>query len=184
MAVRDADNILLGGGRAFLIEDEDRYELGYLQGEIKVEEQSSSLPIKESEGGTVTTLPTDKEVHFTCNLLECNLDTLLKLNPSATAIGGEGDTESDGKGYAVGSYQSDKTFCLEFWHKKRSGLFRCVRIFKAKVSGNFTAFLINQDNASPIPLDIVGLADDTRDTQHNIYEQFECERAKAPGGGW
>lgn len=184
MAVRNADNVLMGGGRVFLVEEDDRYELGYMIGEFKVEEQASSQIIKESEGGTVTTIATDKEVHLTCNLLECNLDTIIKLNPSATPIGGTEDPDADGKGYAVGSFQSDKTFVVELWHKKRSGTFRCVRFFKAKLSGNFTAFLINQDNTSPIALDIVGLADDTKDTQHNIYEQFECEKAKAPGGGW
>ena len=43
---------------------------------------------------------------------------------------------------------------------------------------------INPDNESPISIDIVGLADDTKDTQHNIYEKIECEAADAPGGGW
>ena len=117
-------------------------------------------------------------------MLECNLDTLVKLNPSATAIGGDSEIEADGKGYAVGTFQSDKTFVIELWHKKRSGTYRCIRFFKAKVSGNFTAFLINQDNENPIAVDIVGLADDSKPTDRNIYEQFECEAAKAPGGGW
>lgn len=184
MAVRNADDILIGGARVFIVEGNDKYELGYMTGEFKVEEQASSQVIKESEGATVLTIPTDKEVHFTGSLLENNLDTLLKLNPSATAIGGDGDTESDGKGFAVGTYQSDKTFGVEVWHKKRSGKYRCVRFFKAKISGNFTSFILNQDNASPLALDIVALGDDTKNTGRNIYESFECEAAKAPGGGW
>lgn len=192
MAVRNADDILIGGGRVFIVEgtgnDKTYYDLGYMSGEFKVEEQASSQTVKESEGGTVLTIATDKEVHFTCNMLECNTDTLLKINPSATEIGGAGDSNADGKGYAVGSYQSDKTFLLEVWHKKRSGNFRCVRIFKAKLSGNIPAFLVNQDNANPIALDFVGLADETRDTDRNIYEQFEVAKAnvatKVPNGGW
>ncbi len=192
MAVRNADDILIGGGRVFIVEQTDSvktyYDLGYMSGEFKVEEQASSQAVKESEGGTVLTIATDKEVHLTFNLLECNTDTLLKLNPSATEIGGSGDTTSDGKGYAVGTFQSDKTFQIELWHKKRSGNYRCIRFFKAKLSGNFTAFLINQDNENPIAVDIVGLADESKGTERNIYEHFEVEKAdiatKVPNGGW
>ena len=188
MAVRNADDILIGGGRVFIVETSGNtktyYELGYMSGELKVEEQANSITVKESEGGDVLTLATDKEVHLTCSLLECNLDTLLKLNPSATAIGGEGDTDADGKGYAVGTFQSDKTFQIELWHKKRSGAYRCVRFFKAKLSGNFTAFLINQDKENSIAIDIIGLADDSKLNTKNIYEQFECAANKAPNGGW
>ena len=184
MAVRNNDNVLIGGARIFIVEGTDKYELGWMSGEFKVEEQASDVTVKESEGGTVITVATDKEVHMTFSLLECNLDTLLKLNPSATAIGGDSDIEADGEGYAVGTFQSDKTFIVELWHKKRSGKYRCVRFFKAKFSGNFTAFLINQDNENPIAVDLVGLADDSKPTDRNIYEQFECEAAKAPGGGW
>ena len=189
MAVRNADDILIGGARVFIVEKDNNdtptyYDLGYMQGEFKVVEQASSQTVKESEGGTVLTIATDKEVHITFNLLECNLDTLLKLNPSATAIGGDGDTTSDGKGFAVGTFQSDKTFQCEIWHKKRSGKFLCTRVFKGKVSGDFTSLLLNQDNESPIPVDIVGLSDGAKDTQHNLYEQFVCDKTKAPGGGW
>lgn len=188
MAVRNADDILIGGGRVFIVETSGNtktyYDLGYLSGEIKAVEQASSITVKESEGGDVLTLATDKEAHLTFSILECNLDTLLKLNPSATAIGGEGDTDADGKGYAVGTFQSDKTFQIEFWHKKRSGKYRCVRVFKGKLSGDFTALLINQDNENPIAIDIIGLADSSRLTGKNIYEQFECDANKAPNGGW
>ena len=130
------------------------------------------------------TLTTDKEVHLTFALLECNPETLIMLNPPAVEIGGDGDTESDGKGFAVGTFQSDKTFQIELWHKKRSGKYLCTRIYKGKVSGNITSLQINQDNESPISIDIVGQADDSKPTNHNIYEVFECEAAKAPGGGW
>ena len=184
MAVRNADDILIGGARIFITEGEEPYELGYMTGEFKVEEQASEVIVKESEGGTVTTVGTDKEVHLTFNLLECNLDTLAKLNPSATTIGGAGDTEADGKGFAVGTFQSDKTFPIEVWHKKRSGKYRCTRLFKAKVSGNFTSFILNQDNESPIAVDIVAIGDDSKNTSRNIYEVFECDASKAPGGGW
>ena len=189
MPVRNADDVLIGGGRVFIVEgtgnDKTFYDLGYMSGEFKVEEQASSQTVKESEGGTVLTIATDKEVHLTFNLLECNVDTLLKLNPSATAISG---SDADGKGYAVGTFQSDETYQIELWHKKRSGNFRCVRFFKAKLSGNFTAFLLNQDNENPIAVDIIGLADETKNTDRNIYEQFEVEKAnvatKVPNGGW
>ena len=188
MAVRNPDNILIGGYRIFVIQNEGndttKHELGWMSGEAKLEEQANSITVKESEGGNVLTLPTDKEVHLTFGLLECNDDTLIMLNPSATAIGGAGDSTADGKGFAVGTFQSDKTFTVELWHKKRSGKYLCIRIFKGKISGNITTFQINPDNESPISIDIVGLADDSRDTEHNLYEKFECEAAKAPGGGW
>ena len=173
MAVRNADNILIGGYRVFVVDGEDKHELGWMSGEARVEEQGNAITVKESEGGTVLTLTTDKEVHLTFALLECNPETLIMLNPSAVEIGGDGDTESDGKGFAVGTFQSDKTFQIELWHKKRSGKYF-----------NITSLQINQDNESPISIDIVGQADDSKPTNHNIYEVFECEAAKAPGGGW
>ena len=183
---RIADDILMGGARVFIQGDNDNapYELGWLQGQIQVEEQATSQSIKESEGATVLVTAQDKEVHLTFSLLECNLDTLLKLNPSATAIGGEGDTTADGKGFAVGTFQSDDTYKVEVWHKKRSGTYRCTRFYKGKISGNFTTFLINQDNESPIAVDLIAIADESKDTNHNIYEVFEAPASKAPGGGW
>ena len=165
MAVRNPDNVLIGGYRVFIVDNSGdepvKKELGWMSGEAKLEEQANSLTVKESE--------------VTFGLLECNIDTLIMLNPSATAIEG---------GFAVGTFQSDKTFTVELWHKKRSGKFLCIRILKGKISGNITTFQINQDNSSPISIDIVGLADDSKDTQHNIYEQFECNADDAPGGGW
>lgn len=184
MAVRNADDILIGGGRVFIVtegaNDTKTYdELGYIQGEIKFEEQAESKAVKESEGGTVLTVATNKEGHFTFNLLEANLDTLKMLNPSSGTLNnaGSGDT-----GFAVGTFQSDNTFLVEFYHKKRSGKYRCIRIFKGKISGAFTTLLINQDNESPIPVDIVALADDTKATTQNLYEIFDT--STAPNGGW
>lgn len=179
MAVRNPDNVLIGGYRVFIVENSGntptKHELGWMSGEAKIEEQANSLTVKESEGGTVLTLATDKEVHLTFSLLECSDEVLLMLNPSATATD---------NGFAVGTFQSDKTFTLEFWHKKRSGKYLGYRFFKAKISGNITMMQINPDNESPISIDIVGLADDTKDTQHNIYEKVECDAKDAPGGGW
>lgn len=185
MAVRNADDILVGGGRIFIVEQEtgsatkSYYDLGYLQGEIKHSEQANSQTIKESEGGTVLTIATDKEVHFTFSLLEANLDTLKLLNPSSDSLNESGSGTS---GFAVGTFQSDDTFLIEFYTKKRSGKYRCLRIFKGKISGEFTTLLINQDNASPIPVDVVALADDTKPTTKNLYEIFDT--STAPNGGW
>ena len=185
---RIADDILIGGMRLYLVEEnngqKEYYDLGWMSGEFKMEEQADSTAIKESEGSTVLNLATNKEAHFTFSMLECNLQTLLKLNPSAIEIGGEGDTTSDGKGFAVGTFQSDKTFTFEAWLKKRSGKYLCVRIYKGKVSGNLTTLLLNQDNESPIDIDIVALGDDSKSTNRNLYEEFECDASKAPGGGW
>lgn len=187
MAVRNADDILIGGGRVFIVTPGEGTgstptydELGWLQGEIKVEDQANSQAVKESEGGTVLTIATDKEVHLTFSLLEANLDTLKLLNPSS----GDLEGENADNGFAVGTFQSDDTFQIEFWHKKRSGKFRCLRIFKGKISGAFTTLLINQDNESPIPVDIVALADDTKPTTRSLYEIFDTTAANAPGGGW
>ncbi len=161
MAVRDPNNILIGGGRCYV----DDKELGWLSGEVKLEEQASSQSIKESEGGTVLVIATDKEVHFTFNLLEADLDTLKTLNPSASA--------RDGGGFAVGTFQSDNTFEFLFKHQKRDGSFRCLKIFKGKISGSFTALLLNQDNASPIPFDVIAIPDDSRNSNNNLYEVYE-----------
>ena len=152
---RNADDILIGGGKVYIGDSSGSSfeELGWLSGEIKLEEQGSPLVVKESEGGTVLTLNLDKEVHFTFNLLDVNLDTLQKLNPSMGGI-----------------VLTDQTYPVKFEHTKRSGAKRVINIFKGKVSGNFTALLLNQDNASPIPVDIIAIADDSKtDKAHNIY---------------
>ena len=177
---RVADNILIGGGRVFIGEGENQKELGWLQGEIKGEEQANTKTVKESEGGTVLTISLDKEVHLTFNLLEANLDTFMLLNPSYVAL----DEEADGEGYAAGVYQGDTTYPVEFWTKKRSGKYRCLRIYKGKIAGNFTMLLINQDNENPTPIDVTGIADDTKPTDRNLYEIFDTVAEKAPGGGW
>lgn len=186
MAVRNADDILIGGGRVFIVttsgQTTNYNELGWLTGEIKTEEQANSQTIKESEGGTVLTIATDKEVHFTFNLLEANLDTLKMLNPSSGTLNSAGESGNTDEGFAVGTFQSDNTFLIEFYHKKRSGKYRCLRIFKGKISGAFTPLIINQDNESPIPVDIIAMADDTKDTTKNIYEVFDT--TTAPNGGW
>ena len=324
---RTADDILVGGGRVFL----NNMDIGWLQGEMGLEEQGNALAIKESEGATVVSINLDKEVHFTFNLLEANLDTLRMLNPSYTSIiygendiavtneyiadlgklnglknipiaeavaikvvpatvlrsaNATGDTsvivenprkfaagdtvqiiqgshiengtvaavdsasgtitlESDilnafpagamlknttsskayklgddynfypvlglitraavstnllsgdgaavdytyhsaqGRGYGMGSFEDGTTYKLEFWHKKRSGKYRCIRMFKARVSGNFTPFSINQDNESPLAMDVTLMADESiADTRRNIYEQIDYEASAAPNGGW
>ena len=324
---RIQDDILVGGGRVFA----DNQEIGWLQGEFSLSESGSELTVKESEGATVLVLNQDKEVQFSFNLLEANLDTLRKLNPSytpvaygeedktvegeyiadlgksnglknipvvegvalrvfpattmtsANAIGdtsivvenarrfAAGDTiqiirgthvenctvasvdqaagtltlEDDlmnsfpsgamvkittaskelrlgtdynfypmlglitrvgtstnalagdgaavdytyhsykGRGYGMGSFEDDTTYKLEFWHKKRSGKFRCIRMFKARISGDFTAFSITQDSESPLPITVTLMADETiADARRNIYEQIDYDAEAAPGGGW
>ena len=181
---RVANDILIGGGRVFIGSGENQKELGWLQGEIKFEEQATQKTVKESEGGTVLTIVTDKEVHLTFNLLEANLETFMLLNPSYVKLETTGENPADGNGYAAGTYQGDTTYPIEFWHKKRDGKYRCLRIYKGKVAGNFTPLLINQDNENPIAIDVTGIADDTKDTDRNLYEIFDAEAAKAPGGGW
>ena len=191
---RVADDILIGGGRVFIksrtvtaasgntaasVTEGEAQELGWLSGEIKVEEQSNALTVKESEGGTVLTIAQDKEVHLTFSLLEANIDTFKLLNPSYKTITG---------GFTAGTYQSDTTYIIEFWHKKRNGDYRCVKFYKGKISGNFTPLLINQDNENPIAVDVVGLADETKNTDANLYEMIDVEQTdvttKVPGGGW
>ena len=184
---RNADNILIGGMRLFITEgegDDKVYnDLGWLSGEFKMEETGDATTIKESEGGTVLTLNQNKEAHFTFSLLECNPETILKLNPSATAV--ENDTETGGKGFAVGTFQSDKTFPFEAWMKKRSGKFLCIKLFRAQVSGGLTTFLMNQDSESPISVDIIALPDESKGTGQNLYLLLDdIEAAKAPNGGW
>ena len=182
---RNINDILIGGARIFIGTGQDRKELGWLApSEMKAEQQGSTKIIKESEGGTVLTRTTDKEVHLTFSLLEANFETFKLLDPSYTEIGGEGDTEADGKGLAFGSFQSNETYQIELWTKKPDGKYRCFRLFKAQISGNFTPFIINPDSESPIPVDIVGLVDDTRPTNKNISEIFDANASKAPGGGW
>ncbi len=191
---RNANDVLIGGGRVFIknrtvteasgstpasVTEGEAQELGWLSGEIKVEETADATTVKESEGGTVLTIAQNKEVHLTFSLLEANIETFKLLNPSYKAISG---------GFTAGTYQSDVTYVIEFWHKKRNGDYRCVKFYKGKISGNFTPLLINQDNENPIAVDVVGLADETKNTDANLYEMIDVEASsvasKVPGGGW
>ena len=159
---RNADDILIGGGRVYI----DGDEIGWLSGEIKLEEQGSPLVVKESEGGTVLTLNLDKEVHFTFNLLDVNLATLRKLNPSMGGI-----------------VQTDQTYEVVFKHRKRSGGYRTLTIHKGKISGTFTTLLLNQDNASPIPIDIIAIADDSAENEtQNIYSITDDDSGSSSSG--
>ena len=46
-------------------------------------------------------------------------------------------------------------------------------MFKARVSGNFTPFSINQDAESPLAMDVTLMADETiADSRRNIYESI------------
>ena len=130
---RIADDILIGGMRLYIVEDNEGtksyYDLGWLSGEFRYNRTGDTLAVKESEGATVLNLATNVEEHFTFSMLECSIDTLLKLNPSAKVINSD-----DRKGFSTGTFQSDKTFTFEAWTKKRSGKYRCIRIFKGKVS--------------------------------------------------
>jgi hypothetical protein len=93
-----------------------------------------------------------------------------------------------GKGYGYGSFSSTETYPLEFWHKKGDGNYRCLRMFKAQLSGNFAPFSVQRGNASPIAVDCTLLADETiigsDATRRNIYEQIDYPKEAAPGGGW
>jgi hypothetical protein len=75
---RDANDVLVGGGRVFA----NGLEIGWLDGTIQLAENNTSQAIIESEGATVKVIFSDKETHFTFNLLEANVDTLILLNPS------------------------------------------------------------------------------------------------------
>ena len=161
---RNADDILIGGGRVYIGDDEK--ELGWLSGEIKLEEQASPLVVKESEGGTVLTINLDKEVHFTFNLLDVNLATLRTLNPSMGGI-----------------IQTDQTYKVVFKHRKRSGGYRTLTIHKGKISGTFTTLLLNQDNASPIPIDIIAIADDTVEEETEKIYTITDEGSNSSGSG-
>ena len=59
-------------------------------------------------------------------------------------------------------------------------------MFKARIAGNFTSFLINQDSESPIPIDVTLIADESiADGRRNVYEQIDyIDASAAPGGGW
>lgn len=169
MAVRNSDDILIGGGKVYI----DNKELGWLSGEIKVEEQANTHSVKESEGGTVLIVNLDKEVHFTFSLLEANLETLKSLNPSS----------GEGQGLTVGTFQSNDTYDVKFVHTKRSGKERVLHIFKGKVAGTFTPLIINQDNESPIPVDIIAVADESKDSTGNLYEIYDQDAGSGGSGG-
>jgi hypothetical protein len=93
-----------------------------------------------------------------------------------------------GRGYGYGSFSSAETYPLEFWHKKGDGNYRCLRMFKAQLSGNFTPFSVQRGNSSPIAVDCTLLADESiigsDATRRNIYEQVDYPKDAAPGGGW
>ena len=119
------------------------------------------------------------------------LGLITRVGTSTDALAGDGAAVSyvyhsyKGRGYGMGSFEDDTTYKLEFWHKKRSGKYRCIRMFKARISGNFTPFQLQQDGESPLAVSVTLMADETiADSRRNIYEQIDYDADAAPGGGW
>ena len=119
------------------------------------------------------------------------LGLITRVATSTNALAGDGAAidytyhSYKGRGYGMGNFEDDTTYKLEFWHKKRSGKYRCIRMFKARISGDFTPFQIQQDGESPLPIDVTLMADETiADSRRNIYEQIDYDAEAAPGGGW
>ena len=101
----------------------------------------------------------------------------------ALAVGYTHATYS-GRGFSAGGGSgSDTTYLLDFWHKRRDGRYRRVRIHKAKISGDF-AMKFAESKESPVELSITGIADSTRAAGDQLWSVIDYAASAAPGGGW
>jgi hypothetical protein len=85
-------------------------------------------------------------------------------------------------GFGFGGAGSESTeHQLVFVHKKRDGTYRVVKIWKAKVGGDFVLGF-NDADVSPIELEISAVADSTKAAGQQFGLVYETETP--PFGGW
>ncbi|MCF4151754.1 hypothetical protein L2W58_08055 [Dethiosulfovibrio sp. F2B] len=90
--------------------------------------------------------------------------------------------EGSGIGFG-GSGSSDKTFRVEFWHKRTDGRYRCIKLWKCQVDGNFSV-TFKESEDSPIDVSLTALADSTKPAGQQLGVQMDLDATAAPDGGW
>lgn len=87
-------------------------------------------------------------------------------------------------GFGVGGgASSDKTFLVEFYHKRRDGKYRRVRIWKGKVTGDF-AMAFKETTESPLAVKVTAQADSTKAAGSQYMTVMDVPATAVPGGGW
>ena len=87
-------------------------------------------------------------------------------------------------GFGVGGgTATDETLQIDFWHKRRDGMYRHVFIPKGKVTGGLD-LSFKETAEAPLAMTVTALADSSRPSGRQNYEVTEEPAAAAPGGGW
>ncbi|MCF4150223.1 hypothetical protein L2W58_00170 [Dethiosulfovibrio sp. F2B] len=90
----------------------------------------------------------------------------------------------ESKGFGVGGGTStDKTFRVDFYHKRRDGKYRHVRIWKGKVKGNFS-MAFKEASESPLAVEVTAIADSTKPAGRQLMTVMDVPAEAVPGGGW
>ncbi len=90
----------------------------------------------------------------------------------------------ESKGFGVGGGAStDKTFRVDFYHKRRDGLYRHIRIWKGKVKGNF-AMAFKEASEAPLAVKVTAIADSSKPAGQQLMTVMDVPAVAVPGGGW
>lgn len=174
--VKNANDILIGTGKVYV----NTLDVGQIDGDMNFThgkeyfEKKSGFPAQ-----VVKKVLIGESFKCSFNLLEANLETLQALMPEYVKV-----TETAGAGLGIGGgTTTDQTFLLEFWHKRTDGKYRCVRIWKCQIDGDFTMGFKEQADA-PIPITVTALVDSTKPVGQQLGVVVDYEASEAPDGGW
>lgn len=145
-------------------------------------QQISAVTVKSS-GGTSLTEGTDYSIDL--------INGTIARKSSSTKIA-DGDTVKVSYTYTTytksgfgigGGTPTDKTFKVDFYHKRRDGNYRHICIWKGKVTGDFT-LAFKETAESPLAVEVTAQADSSKDSGAQYMTVMDEPAASVPGGGW
>ncbi len=90
----------------------------------------------------------------------------------------------EASGFGIGGGAStDVTFQVDFYHKRRDGRYRRIRIWKAKVDGNFI-MAFKEAAESPLSVTVTALADSSKPAGQQFLTTMDIPAQAVPDGGW
>jgi len=84
---------------------------------------------------------------------------------------------------AGGGTSTDETYLVEFWHKRTDGKYRCIRMWKCQIEGDFSMEFKEKEHA-PVPLTLTMIADSSKPAGQHLFQNIDYEASAAPEGGW
>ena len=93
-------------------------------------------------------------------------------------------TTYEKSGFGVGGgAQTDKTFQVDFYHKRRDGNYRHIRIWEGKISGDF-ALAFKETAESPLSIEVTAQSDSSKAAGQQYMTVMDVPATAVPGGGW